>query len=120
MANGENHAKKILIEDTLANAKKLKNGSAGDIKLIGHTVSQVAEISCAMFEQDFQTISGCNKKHKEMMENLKPKATDKPMKIKIGPVSFEGFITPALIASLPPVIACAGVVYVIGKVQGWW
>lgn len=116
MANGENHAKRILIDDTLAHVAKLENGSAGDLQVIGRTLSKVAKITCAMYEFNFRTVEDCEGLHKDRNN----KSRKEPIKIKIGPIAFEGHMTPALLLALPNILLCFGGGFAIGRWQGWW
>jgi len=118
MANGQNHAKKILIEDTLSNVKKLENGSAADLHTIGRTISQVAKITCDMYSHNFRTVEDCEIFCKEGMN--KKTVNKKPIKIKVGPLAFEGFITPTLLLALPNIILCLGAGFALGRWQNWW
>jgi len=121
MAHGDNHAKRILIDDTMANVKKLENGSAADLHTIGRTLSQVAKITCDMYAHNFRTLEGCNDLRKGCAAVVAKKATGKkPIKIKVGPLAFEGFITPALMLALPNIIICVSGLFAIGRWQNWW
>ena len=113
MANGENHAKKILIDDTLAHVKKLENGSSGDLQVIGRTLSKVAKITCAMYEYDYMTIESCDKRHKGH-------GGKSSIKFKLGPFAYEGPVTKALLISLPNILLCLGGGFALGRWQGWW
>ncbi len=114
MANGNNHAKQILIDETMSDVKKLENGSAGDIHVIGRVVGKLARITCVMYENDFVTVQACKEMHQ------KTKGVKKPIKVKVGPFAFEGFITPALLLALPNIFICVGGVFALGRWQGWW
>lgn len=114
MVNGNNHAKQILIEDTLAHVKKLENGSAGDIAIIGRTLSKVAKISCAMYENDFRTVESCE----DIRKSDKSKNT-KTAKLKVGPVSIEGPITTTLLLNSIPLVCCGILLFALGKIQNW-
>lgn len=113
MTGGNNHAKQILIDEALGLAKKLENGSAGDIEVIGRAVSKTIRMTTAMFENNFRTEEECDKKHAKM-------GSRKPSRIKLGPVEFEGQISAAVISHAVPVLCLLGVGFMIGKDLGWW
>jgi hypothetical protein len=114
MANGINHAKKILIDETLSNVTKLENGSAGDLHVIGRTLSKVARITCAMYENDFVTEQTCLSRHEAA------KKSKKNTRLKIGPVEIEGPMTTALLVHSIPLACCCAVLFMVGKLQNWW
>ena len=113
MANGNNHAKKILIDDLNSSVKKLENGSAGDITVIGEAVCKQGKILAAMYENNFRTTEDCDAVHSKIK-------TGKSAKIKVGPASFEIPITPALISILPTLVSCGTCIVLLGKIQNWW
>ena len=112
MANGNNHAKKILIKEARSNAAKLQNGSAGDMALIGRTVGQLTAITTDMYENDFRTVGDCEKMHK--------KSNSKPMEFRVGPFAFKGQVTPAILMTIPPTVCCVMCVFMLGEKLKWW
>lgn len=116
MTNGNNHAKKILIDDLNSSVKKTEE-SAGDIAVIGDTVCKTAKIVAAMFENNFRTVEDCDATHKEFKDKLK---AGKTMKVKLGPASFDIPMTPALIAILPSFICCGACFVMLSKLLNWW
>ena len=120
MANGQNHAKQILIDETLGYVKKLENGSADDLHVIGRTLSKVARMACATFEANLRTVEDCEGLRKGCQGKTASSKPKNPIKIKLGPLAYEGFVTPALLMALPNIVTCVGGLFAIGKWQNWW
>jgi hypothetical protein len=138
MANGVNHAKKIVIDEAEGLADQLQNGAAGDTQVQGKAIGLIVKMITPLYEADFVTVetcaatrSQCNEsiisKIDEAIENGKlrteelidPKNMSKAA-LKLGPLELKGGVVPMasiLVAFLSPV---AGMVFLIGKFEGWW
>jgi len=117
MANGNNHAKQIVIGEANTLAAKLKNGSAGDAAVQGQAIGLIVKMITPLYEADFVTIPDCDKLRKDL-KGAPPKK--RPMKIKVGPVAFEGFVSQTVLLSIPSIISSLCIIFAVGKMQNWW
>lgn len=113
MAHGDNHAKRIVIEEAECLADKLQNGNAGCLETQGRAIALLVKMITPLYSAEFITVEECQKNH-QGKERLRT------TKIKVGPVSVEGPITVALITNSIPLICLGIVFFILGKGQGWW
>ena len=113
MAGGNNSAKKIIVGQARDFSKKLKNGSCGCVETQGKAIALLIDMVIPAYMAEFVTVNQCKKMH---IESKKPKTT----RIKIGPVEIEGTVTTTLLTSLTPLFCVSGVIFMVGKMQGWW
>ncbi len=114
MAHGDNHAKKIVIDQATCLADKLQNGSAGCAETQGKAIGLLVKMITPLYEAEFVTTKDCETKHKER------KGMKTLTKIKIGPIQVEGALTTAMMLHSLPVIGCGLIIFMVGKVQNWW
>ena len=115
MANGENHAKKIVIDEATDLADKLQNGHGADPSTQGKAIGLLVKMITPLYEAEFVTIEGCRAMHDQAAAK-----TAKTTKIKIGPVEYSGPVSSAVIMNIGPTICCGGMFYAVGRGQGWW
>jgi hypothetical protein len=112
MANGVNHAKQIVVDEATQLANDLQNGHAGDPHTQGRAIGLLVKMITPMYTADFVTVEECRKQHA-------PKPANQ-IKLKAGPFGFEGDLTPSLMLC-GVVFGCfGGLLFIIGKTQGWW
>ena len=111
MANGENHAKQIVLDEAAGLAKDLQNGGAGDAETQGRAIALLVKMISPLYSADFVTQDICRKQHEAL-------TLSKKSKIKLGPIEFEGCVNPTQFLITMGVLS--GFVFVIGKVQNWW
>ena len=114
MAHGDNHAKKIVIDEATCLADKLQNGNAACSKTQGKAIALLVKMITPLYEAEFMTVDECKRVHRN--GNGKKPIT----RLKIGTVEIEGTITTAIIANFMPLLCCGMCVYVVGKIQNWW
>ena len=114
MAHGDNHAKKIVIDEATRLADKLQDDSAGCPETQGKAVALLVKMITPLYEAEFMTVEECGRIHG------KSKGSKKLTRIKIGPVELEGPLTTAILVNIAPVACCALCFFTLGKVQNWW
>ena len=112
MSHGHNHAKQIVIDAATCLADKLQNGDSGCVETQGRAIALIVKMITPLYQAEFITVQECS--------NLRSKKATKITKLKIGPFSFEGQLTSALVSSVSPVLCCGALAYMLGKAQGWW
>lgn len=105
MAGGEQHAKQTLVDETERLSAQLRNGHSGDITKIGELLILVTKMMVPMYMNVFVTAEECDKKSKKGVL----------ARMKIGPVSIQAPVM--FIAYLLPYV---GLVFILGKSEGWW
>lgn len=108
MAHGDNHAKRIVMDEAARLAHKLQNGSAGCPETQGEAVGLLVKMITPLYEAEFMTVEECERVHK------KPKGITK---LKFGPFSIEGMLTPTVIV---PIACNVFWVFALGRIQSWW
>ena len=137
MANGVNHAKKIVIDEATSLADQLQNGGAGDTHLQGKAIGLMVKMITPLYEADFVTTQSCaairmecreeaSKIHDkittdviEQCSKLSPIKTTKAV-MKLGPLELQGTVVPIAAILLVLVLPTAAVTFIMGKSQGWW
>lgn len=112
MANGENTAKQIVIDEANALASKLENGHTGDLPTIGRLMVKHNKMLTSIYACNFVTVEQC--------QRMQERRNSKNTKIKIGPIEFEGKISAAVFSSLLPLLCCGVLGFALGKANGWW
>jgi hypothetical protein len=105
MAGGNNHAKQIVLDEAECMAKKLTNGSAGCQITQGRAIALLVKMIRPLYENEFVTEEDCKKRCK----------TGKFSTLKIGSVSMQ-----APIMFFVYMFPYVGLVFVLGKAEGWW
>lgn len=116
MAHGDNHAKRIVIDEATRLADKLQNGSAGCAETQGKAVALLVKMITPLYEAEFMTVEECERVHQKSTGSKKGTRA----KIKIGPVEVEGPLTAAILVNIAPIACCALCFFTLGKVQNWW
>jgi len=111
MAHGDNHAKRIVINEATRLANKLQNGGAECTKTQGEAMALVVKMITPLYEAEFVTVKECERVHR------RSKGNKKRTRIKIGPFEIEGFLNPSVIV---PIACCALCLFTLGRVQNWW
>ena len=114
MAHGDNHAKKIVIEQAIGLADKLQNGNAGCAETQGKAIGLLVKMITPLYEAEFVTTQECINRLNRF------KRQKKSTRIKIGPVEVEGPLTTAMILHVLPVICYGLLIFMVGKSQSWW
>ena len=114
MAHGDNHAKRIVIDEATYLADKLQNDSAGCAETQGKAVALLVKMITPLYEAEFMTVEGCERVHR------KPNGSKKITRLKIGPVEVEGPLTAAILVNIAPIAFCILCFFTLGKVQNWW
>lgn len=116
MASGNNHAKRIVIDEATKLAEKLENGDSGCVKTQGRAISLLIKMITPLYMAEFVTIKECQ----EMHDKSKKVKAVRITRLKIGPVQIEGPIIATLLANSMPFACCGALVFIIGKLQNWW
>ncbi len=111
MAHGDNHAKRIVIDEATRLADKLQNGSAGCTETQGKAIALLVKMITPLYEAEFMTVEECERVHRDA------KGNKSITKLKFGPFSIEGFLNPSVIV---PIACCALCLFTLGRVQNWW
>lgn len=128
MAGGNNSAKKIVIKkvkdltDSARDiAKNLQNGKSGDMHEMSRAIALLVEsdilkneMITALYEPEFVTIEECRKQHeKKEVDKSEVELTE----VSIGSLHIKGKLNVIIVGMF---ILAVGVVFVIGKTEGWW
>ena len=113
MANGINHAKKIVVDEAESLAKELQNGHAGDPHYQGRAIALIVKMITPLYVADFVTKDECLKQHDVLRAG-------KVVKLKAGPFCFEGSISPALVLVGSIAVTAVILLFVAGKLKGWF
>ena len=115
MPGGINHAKKIVIDEAACLAEKLQNGKSNCVETQGKAIALIVKMLTPLYEADFVTVEQCRKTH----ENLKKEESESGelTELAVGPMHIKGKIN---VAYLLIFLCLAGVVFAIGKTEGWW
>lgn len=142
MANGINHAKKIVLDQAQELAHNLQNGNSGDQHLQGKAIGLVIQMITPLYEADFTTTEACEKiralRDKVIIDKLdsldakrdqteaaresRRKATDQkgPATLKLGPLELKGSVVPIFVILGILLVPSALIMYILGKTSGWW
>ncbi len=112
MAGGINHAKQIVIDEATCLAEKLQNGESGCAVTQGKAISLIVKMITPLYMNEFMTVEECENRHNTKRTSL--------TKIRIGPLSIEGRLSSAMVASIPSIMCCGFCVFILGKSEGWW
>jgi len=118
MANGIHHAKQIVVDEAASYAKKLQNGSAADPITQGRAIGLLVKMVTPLYEANLRTVEDCEGLRKGCQGRIVK--SKNPIKLKLGPVAFEGFVTPAILLALPNIVICVSGGFALGRWQGWW
>jgi hypothetical protein len=113
MAYGENHAKQIVLKEAEELSKQLKNGNADNSQVQGKAIALLVDMISPIYMADLVTVEDCRKKHATLSKNNK---NNNVTEFGIGPVHWKGKIGLAAVI----VLLSAGVLFAIGKTEGWW
>ena len=113
MAAGINHAKKIVIDEAEQLAKDLQNGHAGDPHTQGRAIALIVKMITPLYTAEFVTAEDCHRQHDVLNAG-------KMVKVKLGPVEFEGAVTPTIMLTLTILGSISGVLFIVGKALFWW
>lgn len=128
MAGGNNSAKKIVIKkvkdltDSAKDiAKNLQNGKSGDMHEMSRAIALLVEsdilkneMITALYEPEFVTIEECRKQHeKKEVDKSEVELTE----VSIGSLHIKGKLNVMIVGMF---ILAVGVVFAIGKTEGWW
>jgi len=114
MAHGDNHAKRIVIDEAERLANKLQNGGAGCTETQGEAVALLVKMITPLYEAEFMTVEACERVHR------KTKGSKKITRLKIGPFEIEGPMTTAILVNIAPVACCTLCFFALGRMQNWW
>ena len=137
MANGDNHAKQIVIGQAEELAEKLANGSGADPKTQGQAIGLLVQMVKPMYAAEFVTIQACastrglcakreDKKHREILQKIEyavqngsngPK--QKKATLQLGPLSLAGPVVPIFVVLAVLLVPTGALLYVLSKLQGW-
>ena len=112
MAHGNNHAKKIVIEEATGLAAKLQNGNAGCAETQGRAIGLLVKMITPLYAADFVTVDECRRQHAG--DNTKFS------RIRVGPFSIEGCFGPTITLIIFNMAFMAAVFFAVGKTQNWW
>jgi len=115
MAYGNNHAKKIVIEQAEALGAKLEANGAKCVETQGQAIGLLIKMVTTMYAADFVTIEDCIKRHDKNV-----KEENKLSRIKMGPVELEGRFGPVAILCIINFIFMGSIIFVVGKTEQWW
>jgi hypothetical protein len=113
MANGINHAKKIVIDEAEQLSKELQNGHSGDPHTQGRAIALIVKMITPLYTADFVTKEECFAQHDVLRAG-------KVVKLKAGPFCFEGSISPALTLVFVMLAGLGIILYATGKAKGWF
>lgn len=121
MAGGNNHAKRIVIDEAESLAQELQNGHAGCAKTQGRAIALIVKMISPLYEAEFVTTEECRISHDKLIEDCHGKrGINKITKLKIGPIQVEGPIITTILMNSVPLICCGILAYMLGKTQHWW
>jgi len=142
MADGENHAKQIVLGQAKELADKLFNGNAGDTQIQGQAIGLVIQMITPLYEADFMTESGCamirlhceqhqKASHDKIINKIEQIAAIREEKeaettkyagatLKLGPLSLKGPVVPIFIILSVLLTPTAAIMYILGRLQSWW
>ena len=115
-------AKKIVIDQAESFAAHLENGHANDPIMLARAVAHIIKMQVSVYSIDFDDFvkkGDCLEMHDAMKTSLKRIPRQQYTKIKAGPFSVEGNVTPALIASIIPFVCMGVMAYLLAKTNGW-
>jgi hypothetical protein len=138
MANGVNHAKQIVIEEATDLAEQLQNGGAGDTQIQGKAIGLMVKMITPLYQADFVTVevcaatrSQCNQsildkideavqKDEIRSENLLNPAGAAKTCLKLGPLELKGAVVPIAVVLAILLVPTVSVIFITGKIEGWW
>lgn len=113
MANGINHAKKIVLDEAEELARQLQNGHAGDQHTQGRAIALLVKMISPLYVADFVTADECKLQHPAS-------SAAKRINVKAGPFAFEGEFNATAFVSMLAISSVGLVIFMLGKIENWW
>jgi len=112
-----NNAKKIVIEEATCLANKLHDGDSNCTETQGKAIALIVKMVTPLYEAEFVTIEECRKNHELL---TKKNENGELTELAVGPMKIKGKIGRINFTMILVIMCMIGVVFAIGKTEGWW
>lgn len=116
MTRGEQSAKQTMYAEAMKMAERLESGNGADVAEIGRALAFLIRMLEAAVTTEFVThaeLPTLLAAHRQGCPVYQAHAQRKPIRISLGPVSWQGSLS---------LVGCTALAFVffVGKGKGWW